>query len=284
MNLIMNTDQICFSLSFKLKSYLPHNLASRKGLHTLPVVPAVVYSNFDVDKKRVVKENKGKSGIYRWTNNITGASYVGSSVDLAKRLSQYFSTVYLNKELTNGKSKIYSALLKYGYSSFILEILEYCDRIDVIKREQYYIDLLKPEYNLDPTAGSRLGSLHDEEARAKMRAAHVGRELSVSQKEHLAKLIATNVGRKHEEATKIKQSVAALGREVSVETRAKLVAASTTALKIKVIDMVTGESTIYASARRAAEVIGCNHKLILARIHANYQKLIQGRFLIFRES
>jgi hypothetical protein len=62
------------------------------------------------------------------------------------------------------------------------------------------------------------------------------------------------------------------------------VAASTTALKIKVIDMVTGESTIYASARRAAEVIGCNHKLILARIHANSQKLIQGRFLIFRES
>jgi hypothetical protein len=58
---------------------LPHNLASRKGLHTLPVVPAVVYSNFDVDKKRVVKENKGKLGIYRWTNNITGASYVGSS-------------------------------------------------------------------------------------------------------------------------------------------------------------------------------------------------------------
>ena len=44
------------------------------------------------------------------------------------------------------------------------------------------MDLLKPEYNIDPTAGSRLGSLHDEEARAKMRAAHVGRELSVSQK------------------------------------------------------------------------------------------------------
>jgi group I intron endonuclease len=165
-----------------------------------------------------------------------------------------------------------------------LEILEHCDRIDVIKREQYYIDLLNPEYNIDPTAGSRLGSLHDEEAKAKMRAAHVGRELSVIQKEHLAKLIAANVGRKHEEATKIKQSVAALGREVSVETRAKLVAASTTAVKIKVIDMETGKPTIYDSARRAAEVIGCSHKLILARINANSQKLIRDRFLVLRES
>jgi group I intron endonuclease len=169
----------------------------------------------------------------------------------------------LNKELTNGKSKIYSVILKYGYSNFILEILEYCDLIDVIKREQYYIDLLNPEYNIDLTAGSRLGSKHDEEARAKMKAAHVGRELSVSQKEYLVNMIATNVGRKHGEVAKIKQSVAALGRKVSEETRAKLVAASTKALKIKVIDMETGETTIYASVRRAAEVIGCSHKPIL---------------------
>jgi hypothetical protein len=36
-----------------------------KGLHTLPVVPVVVYSNSDADKERVTKENKGRSGVYR---------------------------------------------------------------------------------------------------------------------------------------------------------------------------------------------------------------------------
>jgi len=38
------------------------------------------------------------------------------------------------------------------------------------------MDLLKPAYNIELTAGSRLGSFHDEETKAKMRAAHIGRE------------------------------------------------------------------------------------------------------------
>jgi len=42
---------------------------------------------------------------------------------------------------------INKALLKYGYSNFKLEILEYCDKSVNIEREQHYIDLLKPEYN-----------------------------------------------------------------------------------------------------------------------------------------
>jgi hypothetical protein len=60
---------------------------------------------------------------------------------------------------------IYRALLKYGYSNFSLEILEYCDPKDVIKREQYYIDLLKPQYNVLKTAGSSTGYKHTEESK-----------------------------------------------------------------------------------------------------------------------
>lgn len=186
-----------------------------------------------------MKDNKGKSGIYCWRNLNSGKMYIGSSINLSKRLSQYLSIKFLNKELLNGKSKIYSALLNYSYSNFSLTILEYCDLADVIKREQYYLDLLKPTYNIELTAGSRLGSFHDEEARAKMWAAHIGRELSQSQKDHLVSLCLSNVGRKHLEITKIKQREAALGRVVSEETRQKLLAASSTALKIKVIDMET---------------------------------------------
>ena len=52
---------------------------------------------------------------------------------------------------------INKALLKYGFSNFKLEILEYCDLDNVIEREQYYINLLKPEYNILDTAGSSLG-------------------------------------------------------------------------------------------------------------------------------
>lgn len=43
---------------------------------------------------------------------------------------------------------------KHGYSNFSLEILEYCNPSECIKKEQYYIDLLSPEYNLLKQAGS----------------------------------------------------------------------------------------------------------------------------------
>lgn len=52
--------------------------------------------------------------------------------------------------------------MKYGYSNFILEILEYCDKFDLLNREQYYMNLLKPEYNVLLTAGSNLGFKHSE--------------------------------------------------------------------------------------------------------------------------
>ena len=54
---------------------LPHKISSLfKGLHTLPqpVISVVVYSNPDEDKERIIKENKGKSGVYCWTNLISG--------------------------------------------------------------------------------------------------------------------------------------------------------------------------------------------------------------------
>lgn len=63
---------------------------------------------------------------------------------------------------------VYSSLLKNGYSNFSFEILEYCEKSLAIKREQYYIDLYKPEYNILKTAGSRLGSKHSEETIAKI--------------------------------------------------------------------------------------------------------------------
>jgi group I intron endonuclease len=52
---------------------------------------------------------------------------------------------------------IYKAISKHGLSNFEFEILEYCGPDNIEVREQAYIDLLNPEYNLSPTAGSNLG-------------------------------------------------------------------------------------------------------------------------------
>ena len=43
---------------------------------------------------------------------------------------------------------VYSALLKYGYSNFKLEVLEYCDSEVLLSKEQEYLDIYCPEYNI----------------------------------------------------------------------------------------------------------------------------------------
>lgn len=120
-------------------------------------IPTVIYINSYKYKSLIYRENVGKSGIYCWKNTVNGKLYIGSAKDLTKRLRHYFSPKYLNKELLRSKSKIYRALLKYNYNKFDIEILEYCQSNLLTVREQYYFDLLKPEYNILKVANSRLG-------------------------------------------------------------------------------------------------------------------------------
>ena len=59
------------------------------------------------------------------------------------------------------------ALVKHGYNNFRLEILEYCDssKSILLEREQYYIDQLNPNYNIEKIAGSSAGRLLSEETK-----------------------------------------------------------------------------------------------------------------------
>src|SRR4030095_15062689 len=50
-----------------------------------------VYENaFDM-RKDILKENKGKSGIYMLTNKLTNDIYIGQSADISKRFKNYFN-------------------------------------------------------------------------------------------------------------------------------------------------------------------------------------------------
>jgi group I intron endonuclease len=61
------------------------------------------------------------------------------------------------------------SLIKYGYSNFNLEILEYCAAEKAREREQYFMYLLPSEYNILKQAGSSLGFKHSSETIAKMK-------------------------------------------------------------------------------------------------------------------
>jgi hypothetical protein len=70
----------------------------------LSVFPVKIYANADIQKMQILKENKGKSGVYRWVNKETGKSYVGSGTKsrakpnlLARRFYNYYSAALLIK-------------------------------------------------------------------------------------------------------------------------------------------------------------------------------------------
>jgi group I intron endonuclease len=83
---------------------------------------------------------------------------------------------------------INKALLSNGYSIFRLEILEYCDKERLIDREQYYLDLLKPEYNILDFAYSSLGFKHSASTLKKMKDRIITPEHKFKLKKHLNEL------------------------------------------------------------------------------------------------
>lgn len=94
------------------------------------------------------------SGIYKITNKNNSKIYVGSSYNIYLRKSKHYSDLNKNK---HHSIKLQRAWNKYGESVFDFEVIESCNVEDLINKEQYYIDNLKPFYNCSKIAGSPLG-------------------------------------------------------------------------------------------------------------------------------
>jgi len=170
------------------------------------------YEDIYLMKKDILIENERKSGIYMLTNKLTNDIYIGQSLDISKRFKNYFNISYIKSKYTFIISR---ALIKYGYSKFSLTILEYCDKSDLLKREQYYFDKLNPQYNILKIAGSSLYYKHSEETKAKISKALKGiyeKEksalLGCLQNERTKKLMRQEtLGKKHLEETNLKKSI-----------------------------------------------------------------------------
>lgn len=128
-----------------------------------------------------------EAGVYLISNNVNGKCYVGSTIHLDQRRREHFSKLANNKHIN---AHLQNAYNKYGREAFDFEVLETIDIDDnikdkLLKREQFWIDNLKPEYNILLVAGSNLGYHHTEEHAKHIREGQSGRVLT---EEHKAKL------------------------------------------------------------------------------------------------
>jgi hypothetical protein len=93
----------------------------------------------------VLDSFKNKAGIYMFINKVNKKFYIGKSNDLFTRIKFYTQNA-INVSYSN--SKIFRAMEKYGFNNFAFSIIEYCNVEDLNLREQFYIDLLRPQYNI----------------------------------------------------------------------------------------------------------------------------------------
>lgn len=260
--------------------------SSSAAAASAPGTPIKVYENADTQKQELLKESEGKTCVYMWTNLLNGKRYVGSAMDLRRRLLVYYSVKYLMSDPT---MNIYKALLKYGYSSFSLTILEICKKEDVIQREQHYIDTLCPEYNICKTAGSTLGKTHTAETKEKIGVTKSGTGEGVANsmfgkihtEEALArkKMAEAKLGKTHTEETKAKLRAAAKGRKFTEEHIKNLSASQPNSKKLSVLDLQTGIETTYGSINEAARCLSITENSIRANMKSMSQKPYKGIYV-----
>lgn len=200
-----------------------------------------IFSDADKDKLDILKSIKGKSGIYMWTNKLNGKKYVGSSLDLRRRLLEYYN---VNRMLNEKSMPINVALLKYGYTNFSLTILEICDKDSLMSREKYFFEVYSPEYNILKTPGSpNRGS-----------------------------------GWTHSEATIESMRIAASKTFKSPEFLTKLSKGQSTGIEVEVTDLETNNTTTYHAIRAAARALDIDKRYIEHYIYLKQDKPVLGRY------
>lgn len=138
--------------------------------------------------KQISKSLK-RCGIYMIINILNGNRYIGSSKDIQQRLQTHRSNLRHNH---HHNEHLQNAWNKYGEKNFDYSILEFCEENIRISREQYYVDTLKPEYNI--SVGIVELPSYSEESRTKLARVRKQRIADgLIEKTHCSKLFVYNL-------------------------------------------------------------------------------------------
>ena len=116
--------------------------------------------------------------------------YIGSAVNYSKRKYSHLYELRRNKHHSKILQNHYN---KYGESDLHFSVLLGCEKEDLIRNEQFFIDSYNPYFNICRTAGSCMGNKNllgfnfSEESKEKMRQSHLGIKFSKERKDKMSK-------------------------------------------------------------------------------------------------
>lgn len=123
-------------------------------------------------------------GIYKITNLINGKFYIGSSINLMRRKAEH---KYRRKNFVHINNILKNAVKKYGEENLKFEIIEELlfgnwatkdYKLEMItSREQYFVDLMKPSYNIRKEVTTNKGCVSEATLKhiEKLRSINTGR-------------------------------------------------------------------------------------------------------------
>lgn len=104
--------------------------------------------------------------------------YIGSAVYIVRRWSEHLSELRRN---IHSNSKLQNHFNKYSESDLQFSVLLGCEKEELIKNEQFFIDSYNPWFNINKIAGSTLGYKYSQEAIDKIKKTRSERQYIVTE-------------------------------------------------------------------------------------------------------
>lgn len=191
--------------------------------------------------------------IYKIRSLTTNRIYIGSAVNFERRKYMH---MYSLKRNSHHSIFLQNHVNKHGISDLVFEIIDICNIDELVSKEQFYLDLLTPEFNISKNAYSTIGVKCSDEKKEKLRIIHTGRKATP------AAIEANRLGQLKRlpptQETRLKISQKNTGRWQSDESKIKN---SQSQKKRKPVICITNNSE-YLSIRDASKKTGIAKELI----------------------